>query len=273
MTLRSSVVLALATVLLPLAACEKRVEPAPGNAAAPAPSAKPEATSVLVLNAASTKESLNELGAAFEKSTAIKVKFSPEDSSKLANQIAEGAPADIFLSANEKWADFVKDKGLAAETKPLLGNTLVVVVPTGNPAKVAGPDDLKKGAVKKLAIAGPTVPAGIYAKASLTSLKLWDDLEKSKKLTPGENVRGTLAFVERGEVDAGIIYATDAKVSQKVEVAYTFDPSTHPKIVYPLVLLKRGAQREGAKKFFEFLQSKEAADVFKKAGFTSLIGS
>lgn len=260
-----SAVLALVSCLV---ACDKKTSP--GSAGTGTGTGN---TTVLCLNAASTKDVLKELGDAFAKTTGITVKFSPEDSSKLANQIAEGAPADVFLSANEKWADFVKDKGLAAETKPLLGNTLVMVTPKGNVAKVGTPDDLQKATVKRIAIAGPTVPAGIYAKASLSTLKLWDDLEKAKKITPSENVRGTLAFVERGEAEAGIVYATDAKVSEKVEVVYTFDAATHPKIVYPLVLLKKGAANPNAKKWFDYLQSKEAADTFRKAGFTSIAGS
>lgn len=225
---------------------------------------------VLCLVAASTKDAVGELAASFTKQTGVAVKISPEDSSKLANQIVQGAPADVFLSANEKWADFVADQGFAAEKKPLLGNRLVVVVPKGNPAHVTAPADLAKPEVKHLAVAGPTVPAGIYAKAALTSLKLWDALDAAKKLTPGENVRSALAYVERGEAEAGIVYETDAKISPRVEIAATFDPSTHPKIVYPLVLTKRGATNDAAKKWFAYVQSPEAAAVFAKYGFTRL---
>lgn len=266
-------VAALATI----AGCDTKTSSSPSALAPDASSAAsatvaPRSTTVLCLNAASTKDALKELGESFKKETTITVSFSPEDSSKLANQIAEGAPADVFLSANEKWADFVKEKGLSETTTPLLGNALVIIVPKGNAAKVTKPEDLKSPAVKHIAVAGPTVPAGIYAKASLTSLKLWDELEKSKKLTPGENVRTTLTYVERGEAEAGIVYATDAKISQNVEVVTTFEPSTHPKIVYPLVLLKRGASNPAAKKWFDYLQTKESAEVFKKYGFTRLGG-
>jgi molybdate transport system substrate-binding protein len=234
--------------------------------------AKPAPQSVLCLNAASTKDAMQELGDSFRKASGITIKFSPEDSSKLATQIAQGAPADVFLSANEKWAAFVKEKGFAAATKPLLGNALVLITPKGNPAKIAKPQDLVGAEVKHVAVAGPTVPAGIYARAALESLGLWAALEASKRLTPGENVRSTLAFVERGEVEAGIVYSTDAKISDKVEVVSTFDASTHPAIVYPLVLLERGAKNESAKKWFDFLLTKEAGKVFEKYGFTSLAG-
>jgi molybdate transport system substrate-binding protein len=252
-------------------ACDKTDR---GSASGSATTGSPnEPKSVLCLNAASTKDVLAELAISFAKTTGIAVKFSPEDSAKLANQIAQGAPADVFLSANEKWADFVGEKGFASATKPLLGNTLVMIAPKASAAKVTKPDDLRGAAIKRVAVAGPNVPAGIYAKASLTSLKLWDELDKAKKISPGENVRSTLTFVERGEADAGIVYATDAKVSDKVEVVYTFDPSTYPKIVYPLVLLKRGEKNESAKKWFDYLQSSEAANAFRKAGFTSLVGT
>ncbi len=124
-------------------------------------------------------------------------------------------PADLFLSANSKWAEFVKDKGFAQEIKTLLGNSLVIVVPKGNPAGVREPRDLTNPAVKHIAIAGPTVPAGIYARQSLKKINLWDDLEKAKKVVSGENVRVTLTYVERGEAEAGIVYATDGKISDK----------------------------------------------------------
>ena len=140
-------------------------------------------------------------------------------------QISEGAPAQLFLSANEKWADFVKEKGLAQDTKVLLGNSLVIVVPQGNPAGVKQPKDLTNAQVKRIAVAGPTVPAGIYARQALKKLNIWDGLEENKKIISGENVRVTLTYVERGEAEAGIVYATDAHGSSKqVEVVYTFDP-------------------------------------------------
>jgi molybdate transport system substrate-binding protein len=273
--MRRSTFLSVCALFVLTTACTKKDEgatPAPVSSGAAAPAAEAPKT-VLCLNAASTKDAMTTLAESFQKSTGITVKFSPEDSSKLANQIVEGAPADVFLSANEKWADFVKEKGFAEDTKPLLGNSLVVVVPKGNPAKVTKAEDMKAAAVKHIAIAGPTVPAGGYAKVALTSLKLWDDLDKAKKFTPGENVRSTLTFVERGEAEAGIVYLTDAKISDKVDVAYAFEPSTHPKIVYPLVLTKRGAKNETAKKWFDYVLSKDAVEVFKKYGFSSLTGS
>ncbi len=227
---------------------------------------------LLALVAASTKDAVREVADRFTRESGVEVKLSADASSKLAQQIVNAAPADVFLSANEQWADFVKDKGFAQEVRPLFGNTLVLVVPAGNPSHVAGPEDLRGAAVKKIAVAGPAVPAGIYARQALRGLNMWDELEKQRKIVAGENVRTTLTYVEQAEVDAGVVYGTDAKISSKVQTVYTFAPSTHDKIVYPLVLLHSGAKNEAARKYFDFLCSDQAAKVFYKYGFVPLSG-
>jgi molybdate transport system substrate-binding protein len=223
---------------------------------------------VLIFAAASTKDAVAEAAAAFTQQSGIAVKISDDDSSRLAAQIVNGAPADLFLSANEKWADHVKEKGLAQASLPLFGNTLVLVVPRGNPAKVAKPADLTGPTVKRVAVAGPTVPAGIYARQALKALDVWDQL--GQRVVSGENVRVTLTYVERDEVEAGIVYATDAKISDRVEQVYAFAGSTHDPIRYPLVLLERGADHPAARRFCDFLASPEAAKIFTKHGFTRL---
>src|SRR5262249_38345670 len=124
--------------------------------------------------------------------------------------------------------------------------------------------------VKRLAIAGPTVPAGIYAREALKKLKLWDTLDAGKKIVAGDNVRVTLTYVERGEAEAGIVYATDAMISDKVERVYTFGADTHEAIRYPLVLLKLGNASPSARAFFDYLQSAKAKEVFVKQGFIFL---
>src|SRR5262249_32874516 len=123
----------------------------------------PEKGKVVAFVAASTKDAIQEIADAFTKGKGGKVVINADDSSKLAMQIAQDAPAHFFLSANEKWANFIQDKGYAVEVKPLLGNELVLVAPRGNPAGIQRPEDLTKSAVRRLAVAGPTVPAGIYA--------------------------------------------------------------------------------------------------------------
>ena len=138
--------------------------------------------------------------------------------------------------------------------------------------KIKEPKDLLNDNVKKLAVAGPNVPAGMYARQALTKLGLWEELEKSKRIVSGENVRVALTYVERGEAEAGIVYATDAMITKKVEVAYQFDPSDHDPIRYPAVLLKAGGGVASAKDFYQFLASEQAAQVFRRHGFTVLVG-
>jgi molybdate transport system substrate-binding protein len=229
---------------------------------------KEQAGEVIAFVAASTQDAIREIAAAFSKQYKAQVKINADDSAKLAVQINEEAPADVFLSANEEWARFVENKGFVQASKLLLTNSLVVVVPKGNPASLKQPEDLLKSGVERVALAGPTVPAGIYARQALTRLGLMDQLQARKKVISGDNVRTTLAYVERGETEAGIVYATDARISQKVEVVYTFDQKTHDPIRYPLVLLKIGQRRAAARDFYQFLQSEQAKSVFQKHGFT-----
>jgi molybdate transport system substrate-binding protein len=244
------------TVVSP-AGCGGSTEKSPGGPA--------DGGRVLALVAASTRDAVREAAAGFAREGNGEVRISADDSSKLAQQIAEGAPADLYLSANEKWADFVTEKGFAEERTLLLGGSLVIVVPKGNPAGAGKPQDLTRRGVKHLAVAGPTVPAGIYARQALGKLGLWGDLEG--KVVSGESVRVTLAFVERGEAEAGIVYATDAKISDRVERVYEFDPATHEPIRYPLVLLKGARDHPAARRFYDYLQTPRAADIFRKYGF------
>ncbi len=249
-----------AAALLPIVACQRGADPA--KVAADKSSGR-----VVAFVAASTQDAVREIASAFNKDNRAGIKVNADDSGKLAMQIGADAPADLFLSANEKWADFVKEKGFVAETKVLLGTALVLVVPKGNPAGVKEPKDLLKREVKHVGIAGATVPAGIYARQALEKAQIWSKLQEEKKLVPGENVRVTLAYVERGEVEAGIVYATDAKIADQVEVVYTFAGSDHDPIRYPLVLLRKGQENRAARAFFAYLQTPPAAAIFKKFGF------
>jgi molybdate transport system substrate-binding protein len=233
----------------------------------PPPSASGDRQPILVSIAASTTDAVQSLADRFTAQTHLPVTLNAGDSPKLAAQIVAGAPASIFLSANRKWADFVDEKGLAIKSTPLLGNRLVLIVPKGNPAKVHTTANLTSAAVGRLALAGPAVPAGMYARQALAKLNLLSALEADGKIVDGDNVRVALAFVERGEADAGIVYATDALVAPGVEVVAAIDPSLHERIIYPLVLLKAAADNPDARRFFEYLQSPDAAAVFDKFGF------
>jgi molybdate transport system substrate-binding protein len=225
---------------------------------------------VIVSAAASTKDVIEALDKKFTASTGAEVKVNAGPSNGLAQQILAGAPADLFLSANQQWADEVKKGGQAADSAQLLTNKLVLVVPQDNPGGVHEPKDLLSPKVKKIALAGEKVPAGIYAGQALTKLDLLQKLTDENKIVRGQDVRNTLNFVERGEAEAGIVYSTDVRAADGVVVAYEFDPSLHDEIVYVLVLLKHGSDNPAAGDLYKFLQSPQADETYRSFGFTRL---
>jgi molybdate transport system substrate-binding protein len=222
---------------------------------------------VTVSAAASTKEIIEELAARFERQMGGTVHVNLGGSNALAAQIIQGAPADLFLSASSEWATAVADAGLVARQAPLVANTLVIVTPKGNPAGIREPGDVAREAVRHIALAGETVPAGRYADQALESLKLLESLTEERKIVRGQDVRVALSYVERGEAEAGIVYATDARANKNVEVVYTFDSSAHDPIEYILVTLKHAEENPMAARFAEFLQSDEAEATFELHGF------
>ncbi len=254
----------LAMLMIALAGCGQTRE---GAVSMPNDSA---AEPLVILAAASTKNAVEELAAQFEKQTGTRVRVSAGPSNALATQIVSGAPADLFLSANEKWAEHVAEQGLSEATAPLLKNQLVVIVPLDNPSDVQTPADLAESRVKRIALAGENVPAGMYAEQALRAMKLYEPLIGSKKIVRGQDVRVTLSYVERGEADAGIVYSTDAKIAQGVAVVAQFDPNAYDQIVYPLVLVKRGQPSAESRKLYDFLRSPEASAVFEAFGFERL---
>jgi molybdate transport system substrate-binding protein len=211
-----------------------------------------------------------DLGTQFTKKTGVTIKVNPGPSSSLAQQILSGAPADLFLSASQQWATAIQDKGLAAQQQRLLTNKLVLVVPPGNPANVRKPEALIAPAVEKIALAGEKVPAGIYGDQALTKLGLLAKLTEGGKIARGEDVRSALSFVQRGEAQVGIVYATDVAGASSVEVVHEFDPTLHDEIVYALVLVKREPPVPAAKEFFDFLLSPDAEETFQKYQFQRL---
>jgi molybdate transport system substrate-binding protein len=224
------------------------------------------------LAAASTKDAAEELAASFEKHTGTRVLVSAGPSNALAAQIAAGAPADLFLSANEKWAQHIQEQGLAEEVAPLLTNGLALIVPRNNPGQVKSPTELAGRRVKRVALAGENVPAGIYAEQALRELGLYDLLVGANKIVRGQDVRVTLGYVARGEAEAGIVYDTDARIEANVMVVDRFDPKLFDPIVYPLVLVKREPANPAARTLYKHLRSAEAVNVFEKFGFQRLMG-
>jgi molybdate transport system substrate-binding protein len=227
-----------------------------------------QAAEITVFAAASLTDSLKEIAAGYEKTSGDKITFNFGASSTLARQIEEGAPADIFFSADEAKMDGLAKKQLIdlATRKSILGNSLVVVIPNDSSLQIQSAGGLTNAAVKQIALADPkAVPAGIYAKAWLTRQQLWPAIEP--KVVPTENVRAALAAVESGNVEAGVVYKTDAAISRKVKVAYEVPATDAPDISYPMALVKESKQPDAAKKFMEYLSSKEAGQVFQRFGF------
>lgn len=231
----------------------------------------PAAAEVTVFAAASLADVLNQLAKSYEKQSGDKLVFNFGASSLLARQIQEGAPADVFFSADEAKMDALEkqDLLLPGTRKSRLSNTLVIVVANESALKITSPEDLATALVKRLALADPkAVPAGIYSKEFLEKRKLWTAVEK--KVIPTENVRAALAAVESGNVDAGVVYKTDAAMSKKVKVAYEIPASEGPTISYPVAVLKGSRNIAAAKKFVAYVNSPDAAQVFQGYGFIVL---
>ena len=226
------------------------------------------AAEIRVFAAASLSDALTEIARTYEPVSGDKLVLNLAASSLLVRQIKEGAPADLFFSADEaKMNDLVQAGLVVADTRrTLLGNTLVILIAADGKAPITAPADLAKPAVTRLALAEPqTVPAGIYAKEFLQDAMLWEAI--AAKIVPTENVRACLAAVESGNVDAGIVYKTDALISKKVKVAYEVPAADGPKISYPLALVKDAPQAEAARRLAAYLASPEAMAVFAKHGF------
>jgi molybdate transport system substrate-binding protein len=221
----------------------------------------------LVFAAASLTDALQEIAKKYEDKSGDKVRFSFGASSILARQIQEGARADLFFSADEEKMDQLQRSGLIRieSRRNLLSNSLVLVVPHDSKLTIQNLVDLQH--LKRIAVAEPsTVPAGIYARQTLEDAGLWNKL----KILPTENVRAALLAVEGGNVDAGIVYKTDATLSRKVKVAFNFTSPPHVKIAYPVALIKEGRNTNAAALFIAHLQSADASEVFERHGFIVL---
>ena len=231
-------------------------------ACSPQKTAQTTQAPLTVFAAASTTDVMKELAEAYQKAGGADVKFNFASSGALARQIDAGTPADLFISANTKWMNFLDDNAvlLTGTRVDLVKNALVLIAPKESSMTYAGfPGNLKG----KLAVGDfKSVPAGTYAEAALTALGWLDDVESH--LVKGANVRTVLMYVERAEADAGIVYQTDAMRSDKVNVLGTFPAETHPAIVYPAACLKEGA---AAKEFLAFIQSAVAKAIWEKHGF------
>ena len=225
---------------------------------------------ILVAAAASLSDVLKELSAAYQSKSKNTVNFNFGPSSTLARQIEEGAPADMFFSADlVQMDDLDKNGRLEPGTrKNLLSNQLVIVVPSDSKLAIASPTDLLKSEVKRIALAEPPVPVGVYSSKYLEAEGLWDKIKA--KVVPVQDVRATLASVESGNVEAGFVYKTDAAVSKKVKIVYEVPIDKGPKIVYPVAIVKESKRKDTARDFLNYVQTPASKELFKKYGFVVL---
>lgn len=234
--------------------------------------AAPQEPGVTVYAAASLTNVLQAVGAEYTRASGVPVKFSFAASSVLARQIEAGAPADVFLSADREWMDYLEQRGaIAAATRAnVLGNRLALIAPADSRVELEiGPNFALRRALGRgrLATGDPdTVPAGRYARAALTALGVWSGVED--RLVRADDVRAALAFVARGEALLGIVYATDARVDRRVRIVALFPEGTHPPIVYPVALTT--SARPAAAGFVAFLRSPAARAAYERAGFAAL---
>lgn len=247
-----------------LAALLLIIQPVLGVAADPAP--------LTVFAAASVKNVIDEANVAYQKKTGTAVVASYAASSALAKQIEAGAPADLFISADLEWMDYLQQRDLirSASRVQLLGNRLVLIAEAKNPVKLKIAPGFKLAealGTGRLAIGDTAaVPAGKYGKAALESLGVWPGVEN--KLAQAENVRAALALVARGEAPLGIVYETDAKAEKAVVVVDRFPESSHPPIIYPAAIIAT-TQNAAAQLYLDYLGSAAADELFRRYGFST----
>lgn len=224
---------------------------------------------VTIFAASSLKDVLEDIVYDFNRlENAADIRLSLASSGVLARQIYRGAPADIYISANQSWMDYLVDQGLVVKKQivPLISNSLVVVGHNAPSIIVDWQTLLKQD---RFAMGDPAhVPAGIYAKQALQMNNIWETIEGNAVF--GENIRLSLRLVERGDVSAAILYKSDAELTKSVDIIHEFSKSAHDPIIYPMVLLK--PDHHLAQHFFDYLKTEQAAAVFRRFGFTVLDG-
>lgn len=241
----------------------------PFQSAAPS-AAGTQQPEILIFAAASLTDALQEIAAAYQRSSPDPVRMSFDASSTMARQIEAGAPADVFLSADTEWMDYLQSRNLIQPStrKNVVGNLLVLIAPAGSRIELRIAPHFPLAAALgngRLATGDPdSVPVGRYAHAALSALGVWDQV--AARLARAENVRAALMYVSRGEAPLGIVYASDAVVDKNVRVVDTFPAYTHEPIVYP-VALTSSAKAEAAR-FVAYLISPEGHRIFLRYGFT-----
>lgn len=229
------------------------------------------ADEMLVSAAASLTDVLKEIGSAYQSKSHHTVKINLGPSSGLARQIEEGAPADIFFSADLAQMEKLDKSGRLepGTRKNLLSNQLVIIVPADSKLTLWSSKDLLKVDIERVALAEPSsVPVGVYSSRYLVDEGLWDQVKR--KVVPVQDVRATLAAVESGNVDAAFVYKTDAAISKKVKIVYEVPLDKGPRITYPVAIVKESKRISAARGFLSYLQSPDTKNIFKKFGFIVL---
>lgn len=228
-----------------------------------------EQVELTISAAASLTDAMKEIQALYEvKQPAVKLTFNFGGSGALQKQIEQGAPADLFLSAAANNMNALLDQGMIDDEQHvnLLTNKLVVIMPVENTEEVQELSGLKDNRIKMIALGIPeSVPAGSYAKEALMSAGLWDSLQS--KVVQAKDVRQVLQYVETGNADAGFVYQSDALTSSKVKVVFPVDPASYTPVEYPIGVIKSTKHSKEAAELYNYLQSKEALDIFIKYGF------
>lgn len=234
----------------------------------------PNNTELTISAAASLREVMEEAGQIYMKENpGIKIVYNFGGSGSLQQQISQGAPVDVFISAAEDKFNTLLSKGLIDQNHSvkLLNNELVLITQKSN-TTIDSAESLAQNNIKRIALGTPeSVPAGMYGKQALLSLRLWGELEHDKKFIFTKDVRQVLSYVETGNVDAGIVYKTDAMISQKVRILRFTEKDLHDPIVYPAGVIAGTKHPEEAVGFFNFLKGKEAKEIYKKYGFKAAL--
>jgi molybdate transport system substrate-binding protein len=232
-------------------------------------SSAPAKKEIMISAAASLTDVLNEMKTSFEKEHSdVSVTYNFGGSGKLAQQIEQGAPTDLFLSASKKDMDKLQEKGLVTKGTRIdfAKNELVLIVPKDSALHIDSFEKVTPEQIKQLAVGEPeSVPAGRYTKETFEKIGLWEKVKD--KLVLGKDVRQVLTYVESGNADAGVVYESDAIVSQKVKVLATAKSEWHKPIVYPGAVTTNAENKEEAKMFLDYLTSEKGKEVFKKYGF------
>ena len=227
---------------------------------------------ILVLAAASLTDVLNELAASYKNDTGVTVTFSFASSGALQTQIESGSPADIFFSAAQRQMNALEEKDLiAVETrKNLVENKVVLITPANSTLNIKSFNDMANNNVQKIGLGEPkSVPVGQYSEEILSNLSILDIVKP--KAVYGSDVRNVLSWAETGEIDCGIVYETDAKIANNINIVAQAPEGSHRRVIYPIAVIKSSQNKEEAQKFIDYISSDSSMEVFSRYGFSSAL--